>query len=375
MIWNISVKPLKKMLLAATVLGALGTPALAAERNGCYGKLDPEFVRQSVLRTIEEVKSKPVDNVSDPSRDDYNFFRNNFAIKLSNTLRAKFWDQPGFLTHYSEDDAAKCFPEIGAMLEARKNKVLYAGNLQADHVHKVGLEVIEDLKRASAPSKLEPEVVALFVHGIFEKLKVELVSKGDGASDSRTDSRTKQYLLENQLKRDLPSFLAEGVSGTNIFVTRQMVSQAADSFPELKPLVAEQQAAIAVERARRQQLADEQRRLEIEAQKRAEIEARKPENRLIKAYQLYSNVQFCNQLRQGYMVVWVNDLELERARAATKAIEKSILVEQPGLNTNNLWQTALANAKGWQAYQRSCDQAYSNLLSMSPVNVYPLQKP
>jgi hypothetical protein len=136
-------------------------------------------------------------------------------------------------------------------------------------------------------------------------------------------------------------------------------------------IVADEEAARkAKERAMAQARAEA-----IERNRREEAEARKPENRLIKAYQVYSNVAFCNELRQGYLVVWVNDVELERAKAATKAIEKSLLAEEPGLNTITLWQTALRQAGGWMANQWSCQQAYTLLREMSPANVYPIQKP
>jgi len=58
-------------------------------------------------------------------------------------------------------------------------------------------------------------------------------------------------------------------------------------------------------------------------------ESKRPVNQLFMAYKLYSHVQFCNEVRQGYMVVWINEVELERARQATKAIEKVALAENP----------------------------------------------
>ena len=44
----------------------------------------------------------------------------------------------------------------------------------------------------------------------------------------------------------------------------------------------------------------------------------------------YIFVKFCNEVRQGYAVVHVNDVELDRARTAIKAIEAKLVVEGIG---------------------------------------------
>ena len=41
-----------------------------------------------------------------------------------------------------------------------------------------------------------------------------------------------------------------------------------------------------------------------------------PQSKLFDSYQDYINVQGCHKIREGYAVVWVNDVEMERARHA-----------------------------------------------------------
>jgi hypothetical protein len=98
-------------------------------------------------------------------------------------------------------------------------------------------------------------------------------------------------------------------------------------------------------------------------------------NQLFVAYQLYSHVQFCHEVRQGYLSVWINDVELERARLVTKAIEKVALAETSDLDTDAMWRKALKVAKGFNANQGSCPAVLQQLLAMSPVNPYRHEKP
>ena len=75
------------------------------------------------------------------------------------------------------------------------------------------------------------------------------------------------------------------------------------------------------------------------------------------------------------MVVYVNDVELERAKLAVKAIEKSAVDEDPNLLPDALWKVALSRAKGWNANEWSCKEMYKQISRMSPTSLYPIQKP
>jgi hypothetical protein len=75
------------------------------------------------------------------------------------------------------------------------------------------------------------------------------------------------------------------------------------------------------------------------------------------------------------VVVYINDVELERAKVAVKAIERSALLEEPDLIPDALWKVALSRARGWNANQWSCREIYKQLSAMSPTSLYPIQKP
>jgi hypothetical protein len=137
---------------------------------------------------------------------------------------------------------------------------------------------------------------------------------------------------------------------------------------------AEAQRAAMAEQAKR--LAEQQARFAEEA-RLAEIEARKPINRLYRAYSLFARVDFCRQVREGFVVVWINGPEYERSYAAVKAVESKAMAEQPELNSDDVWQKAVQAMKSsnWLANSYTCGDAREALYRMSPVNVYQFHKP
>jgi hypothetical protein len=144
--------------------------------------------------------------------------------------------------------------------------------------------------------------------------------------------------------------------------------QALICFPELAALVKEQRQIIAVAEAAKQ--AAEQK-----AQAERAAENAKPHNRLYIAYQRWVYIQFCNEVRQGYLVTYVNDIERERARVAVKAIEKAALAEQADLDTDAIWTLARKAMVGKHAYQEQCRVELEALLRNSPVPTYDIRKP
>jgi hypothetical protein len=52
---------------------------------------------------------------------------------------------------------------------------------------------------------------------------------------------------------------------------------------------------------------------------------------LLGTYSLYSQLQLCYQVREGYLAKYINDVELERARTAAKAWEKEAVARDPTL--------------------------------------------
>jgi hypothetical protein len=226
---------------------------------------------------------------------------------------------------------------------------------------------------APAHAQQQSNVEKVCYGSIPQETMREIVRK---AVAKTTDPSTKPYMGNSidelikgiywEVRRDVEA-LTRGVDGTGRQVKRLSPSDLPaftrldmnDSalgekamtvcFTEVQEAVAKRQAAIA--------------------------ESKKPVNQLFVAYKLYAHVQFCHQVRQGYMVVWINEVELERARQAAKAVEKVALSENPDLDTDTLWRKAKEAAKGFRAWDWSCRAVFSELLAMSPVSPYKSEKP
>jgi len=122
---------------------------------------------------------------------------------------------------------------------------------------------------------------------------------------------------------------------------------------------------------------------ERERQRRAglEQEAKFPFSRLRRAYGAYAIVQLCHQIREGYLATDINDVELQRAQAAAKAIEKAEIAKDPTIDPDKLFAEAdnVARRKFsgvYEGHRRTyCRSALSELLSKSPVSPYRTQRP
>jgi hypothetical protein len=114
-----------------------------------------------------------------------------------------------------------------------------------------------------------------------------------------------------------------------------------------------------------------------QAKEQAKIDA-KPINVVFRGYQMYINVTLCNQVREGYLVQYVNDVELERANKAIKAIVEQQKKRDPNLDADYAWNEAK------QEHNRSkppitldyCQNVYlQSLLRASPQPVFNVEKP
>ena len=103
-------------------------------------------------------------------------------------------------------------------------------------------------------------------------------------------------------------------------------------------------------------------------QQEAKIEAAKPVNRLKQAYFSYMVVKRCYDVQLGYQLVYINEVEMERARVAVKAIETSIIKEDSSIDTNSTWQEATQFIGASKQYleQYFCQKTYNELLSAAP---------
>ena len=119
----------------------------------------------------------------------------------------------------------------------------------------------------------------------------------------------------------------------------------------------------------------ERRQQQEEAAKQQAIIDAKPVNRLFRGYQYYAHVKFCNQVREGYLVKYVNDLEMERAEKAIKALVDKTTAEDTSIDTDYVWKEALKAVKGKYANDVLCRNSLVELFNLSPEPVYPITKP
>jgi hypothetical protein len=95
---------------------------------------------------------------------------------------------------------------------------------------------------------------------------------------------------------------------------------------------------------------------------------------LFRLYRQWMFVQFCNQVSEGYAMVYVNDVELERARAAVRAIEKKILAENPGVDSDKVWNEA-AKPVRFPANPDQCKRNVVELLNANPRGAFEVERP
>jgi hypothetical protein len=145
---------------------------------------------------------------------------------------------------------------------------------------------------------------------------------------------------------------------------------------------AKRQMEIARQMAEAQKRAAEEQAKQKAAQMEAENQYRiwfsKPENKLLVAYELMHRVQYCRQVRDGYLVINISEPEYDRATIAVKAIEKVALQAIPDLNTDDLWKQGeqrMYRNSGFGYNNFTCKQFLQELYKMSPTTVYQYPKP
>ena len=141
----------------------------------------------------------------------------------------------------------------------------------------------------------------------------------------------------------------------------------------------EAQAALdarqAAQREAERRAASERQIAAQEEAARQAAEAAKPINRLYRGYQYYAHIKFCNEVREGYLVKYVNDVELERAEIAIKAIVAQTTKEDAAIDTDDVWKKALKAVVGQYAEADVCKNSLVQLFKMSPQPVYQIAKP
>ena len=79
--------------------------------------------------------------------------------------------------------------------------------------------------------------------------------------------------------------------------------------------------------------------------------------------------------RLGYAVTFINDVELQHARTAAKAIETEAIDDEPTMNPDNTFAEADKNARRLSKNRDTCRAALNRLLDSSPVSLYQTQRP
>ena len=92
-------------------------------------------------------------------------------------------------------------------------------------------------------------------------------------------------------------------------------------------------------------------------------------------YRHYMIVRSCNEIRQGYLLQYVNDVEFDRATAAIKAIVKKAKADDPSIDSDSEWKQAVQAATGTPITQETCQMHLAQLLRSSPLTVYSTDKP
>jgi len=72
---------------------------------------------------------------------------------------------------------------------------------------------------------------------------------------------------------------------------------------------------------------------------------------LLDAYGMYKLISYCYEKREGYLIVFINDIELDKARKQVKAIEKTI-TSKIELDTDEVWEELM---KDWDTLKLLVD--------------------
>lgn len=73
---------------------------------------------------------------------------------------------------------------------------------------------------------------------------------------------------------------------------------------------------------------------------------------------VYYLIKFCYETREGFASVFINDVQLEKARQKAKDLEADAKEANPGLDTDAVWKSAVINSKGYRIDYESCQSFF-----------------
>jgi hypothetical protein len=96
---------------------------------------------------------------------------------------------------------------------------------------------------------------------------------------------------------------------------------------------------------------------------------------LLQLYEKWAYVSTCNQAREGYLVQYVNDVELARARRGVQGAERELLKRNPSLaeRKDDIWQAAVRGRV--RVIPELCQKTASELWNASPDGSIVVPKP
>ena len=93
---------------------------------------------------------------------------------------------------------------------------------------------------------------------------------------------------------------------------------------------------------------------------------------LYSGYRMYHLIKRCYERREGFASVFINDTQYEKARLKAMNLEEDAKEATPDLDTDALWKSGVANAKGYFINFESCQNYFSAIFRLkSSRNVGP----
>jgi hypothetical protein len=192
----------------------------------------------------------------------------------------------------------------------------------------------------------------------------------DAAEEEQQQAETARLVAEAERRK------AEAVQRTQELAKRAAAAREAAApllERERQELAKREAAAREADAAEAKQQRQEQIIREAEArQAQAEQNAR---DRVQQAYSAYIMTKWCYETRDGYLLKWINDAELQRAETAIRAVVNKWQNQYQNMDTDSLWQQADKHVVGQPINIDTCRHWYSELLDMSPVPSVRIEKP
>lgn len=288
------------------------------------------------------------------------------------------WDVPlgnlgAALRRLDDPDYTKCFPRVAKLVKDTTARI--EARAQAEHQARLAAQ-----EQAAEEAKQQAEVNR---KRAAEQAVIELAKQEALAEEARK-------LAEITKKRAEEEAVVEAKRQQADAETRKAQAElariAAQENARRQQAEAERRQAEAEENARKQQAAAEEnaKRRQAEADARAAIaqevarEEAKPENKLQRAYRAYGLVQYCNKVRQGYLVTYINDEEMDRAQIMMKATERMYVRQgfsDTSLTADSIWKRAMSQIGGQPIDSQSCKGYYRQLSDFSPVPSIQIERP